>query len=500
MELKINGSIGNTPPTVNKHIQANKTSFTGTSYTKEITDGLYHAKMIRRMESLKWLKGEIGGILITALGTGLVAPIFIGFNPFTKPPKNATKEQKEDFDNTKKYTAMRQPISAALAILFQASVQKYIDKGLDKVFNDPEIAEFARVNLDQSRLNTESRVKDIISKEMKKAGKKKPSAIKALFNKKAKEDRAAYKDEFNANVKARQEEQLNKIAKEFENTGLIKPGKRHIPNSKVAELVNEQVEEYIADARKLQKSADKLIPYYLDRADMLINNKEKLQEILTPIQEKGSITVEELKTLIAQNKDNQSIKELLEEILKRPEELRLHRIGRTLERINIIERACGGKNKYSRNIYREQLIKRNNVLEDIISQLSELKIKDPKAADSESIKGVIVKIAETCDFSGKTKNAQEVLRNTDTFGNNFNDLKTKIFKDVTKRYKKLVSNNYTSWNQVSKIGVGVFITLPITCTALNWVYPRFMEIFFPKLSGVKKAQQVKNEQQVGGDK
>ena len=96
------------------------------------------------------------------------------------------------------------------------------------------------------------------------------------------------------------------------------------------------------------------------------------------------------------------------------------------------------------------------------------------------------------------------MKNTDTFGNEIKDLTKKVFKDVAKRYKELVKNHYTSWNQFTKIGVGVFITLPITCTALNWVYPRFMEIFFPKLAGVKKAQQAKQaqpeQQKVGGDK
>ena len=480
-------------------------SFTGaSSYTKEITDSLHHAKVIRRMESLKWLKGEIGGILITALGTGFVAPIFIGFNPFVKAPKDATPEQKREITDTKLYTAMRQPISAALAILFQASVQKYIDKGLDKVFNDPEIAKFARVNLDQSKLNTESRIKDNITKEMKEEGKKKPSAIRAFFSQEAKEKRNAFKDEFNSRVKARQEEQLTGVAEEFQRTGLIKPGERHLEHQKVAELVNDQIDEYIKVARKLQKSADEKIPYYLDRADMLTQNKDKIQEILTPIKDKGSITTEELDTLIAQNKDNPKIKALLEEIKAKPEDIRMHRVERTLDRINTIETLCGGPGKYDREIYRQQLIKRNNVLEDIISKLSEHKIKDPKAADAETIRETIKKIAATCDFSRKSANAQEVLKNTDTFGNNITALTKKVFTDVTKRYKKLVSNHYTSWNQISKIGVGVFITLPITCTALNWVYPRFMEIFFPKLAGVKKAQQAKHAQQeqpkVGGDK
>ena len=473
----------------------NQPNFTGAaSYVTQITDSLPHAKTIRRMEALKWLKGEIGGILITAIGTGFVAPIFIGFNPFTKLPKNATPEQKEDFENTKKYTAMRQPISAILAILFQASVQKYIDKGLDTVFNNPKFAKYGRVNVDQQEINTETRIKDIIKKEMKEEKVEKPSWIKALFSKEAKERRNNYTLEFDKRVKARQAEQIEKVADKFQVDGRIHVGERHMDNKSVAELVNSQIEEYITDAKRLQKGADQLIPHYLDRADILIKHKEKLTEIIKPFVEKGEITREDLNTLIAKNNDNPEIKKLLEEVLQRPDDLHLHRMKRTLERINTIEKICGGQ--YDREIYRKKLVARDGVLNGIISELSELKIKDPQAADENIIKQTIEKIAQVCNFSRLGNAEKEILKNTDTFGNDLASLTRKVFKDVTKRYKKLVDNHYKSWNQFTKIGIGVFITLPITCTALNWVYPRFMELFFPKLSGVKKG----NAPQKGGDK
>ena len=62
----------------------------------------------------------------------------------------------------------------------------------------------------------------------------------------------------------------------------------------------------------------------------------------------------------------------------------------------------------------------------------------------------------------------------------------KIYKDMAKGYKAFIEKGYKGFSQVAKVLIGVFITLPITCTALNWVYPRFMELFFPKLAGVKK--------------
>ena len=57
--------------------------------------------------------GEILNTLVTAVGTAVVAPIFIAGNPFSK-------EDKE----TKWYSAMRQPISAVIAMAMQLSVNK----------------------------------------------------------------------------------------------------------------------------------------------------------------------------------------------------------------------------------------------------------------------------------------------------------------------------------------------------------------------------------------
>ena len=147
---------------------ANTQSFTGaTSETERVLKKLPQHKMLKYLEKWEDLKGEMGGILITAFGTGLVAPIFIGFNPFVKAPKNATPEEKKENQNTKLYTAMRQPISAVLAIMFQASVQKYIDKGLDSVFNNPKYSSIAGLHNDQQELNTKTYIQANVKKAMK---------------------------------------------------------------------------------------------------------------------------------------------------------------------------------------------------------------------------------------------------------------------------------------------------------------------------------------------
>lgn len=470
----------------------NSPSF-GASYSQKITEGLHHAKAIKHMKSLEWLKGEIGGILITALGTGLVAPIFIGFNPFVKAPKNATPEQKEENKNTKLYTAMRQPISAVLAIIFQASVQKYIDKGLDFVFNNKNISKYAALKVDQQELNTKTYIQSNVKKAMKQEGKTKPSWISALFSKDAKAKRNAYIEELDRRVSKTQKDQLEKVAQRFQETGKINIGERHLDFKTTSELVNKQIDEYIKDAKALQKTPE-AIAKHLDRAEVLINNESHLKQIFSNIpKEQVTSKVQELLS----KESNEDVKKLLQEILDRPEDLRYSRVQRTLQRIDSIKDMCNGT--FSRENYRTALLDRNKVLSDRIVELTAARITDPKSANEATIKNAIQKIARQCNFENIDGITSSVLRDTDTFDHNLGKITKKIYNDIAKGYKKVVENNYKSWNQFTKIGVGVFITLPITCTALNWVYPRFMDIFFPKLSGKKEASQP-NQNKIGGNK
>lgn len=478
----------------NQKAQAAQPQFKGgLSYSERIAESLPHAKTIKAMKSLEWLKGEIGGILITAFGTGLVAPIFIGFNPFVKAPKNATPEQKKENENTKLYTAMRQPISAALAIVFQASVQKYIDKGLDKVFNNPNISKYARTNLDQQELNTKTYIQSKVKKAMKKDGETKPSLIKSLFSKEAKAQRKAYVENFNAKVENIQNEQIDNIARKFQETGKINIGERYLGWQSTSKLVNDQIDSYIQDARALQKTPEK-IAKYINRAELLTNNEAGIRNVFGQISEQN-VTGDVQKLLAKES--NPDIKTLLQEILNKPEDLRYSRVQRTLQRIDCIKTMCGGE--FTRDKYKNALVERNGILADRIVELTGAKL-DTKTADQKAVKEAIEKIAQQCSFKDVEGSIQRsVLCDTDTFGKDLSKITKKVYKDITKGYKKLVENNYKSWNQFTKIGVGVFITLPITCTALNWVYPRFMDIFFPSLSGAdeKKPEQA---QKIGGNK
>ena len=72
------------------------------NWSDKITENLANRKVLDFMrDKLTWMKGEFGGVAMTAIGTGLVAPWPIAYNPFVKPKKGATEAEKEDLKNTK---------------------------------------------------------------------------------------------------------------------------------------------------------------------------------------------------------------------------------------------------------------------------------------------------------------------------------------------------------------------------------------------------------------
>lgn len=429
------------------------------------------------------LKGELGGILITAAGTGLVAPIFIAYNPFVKAKPDATPEEKKEVENTKQYTAMRQPISAVLAALFQAGALGPIDKFLEKMSNDPRYAKNFWTILDQSSLQKESYLKRVIAKEMKKEG--------TVY-----ENKKAFKAELAKRVEQRQQEQINAMAEKFSQSGKIEIGSRAIDNSTTAEILNKQISSYIDDAKELQRDENG-IKYYKNKAAMLMNNEEELKELFktSKLPEDANELEKYLKTAREGSK-SQEVKELIDEILGFAPNVRESKCKRTLERINTIRTDCDGN--YTPERYVASMEERNANIQKIIDSLKESQIKNPESATEETIKKTLDDIIQKCHYDYKNTKLHNVLDGSETFRSNLEELKTKVTEDAINGYKKLVENKFKGFSQISKVAIGVCITLPITCTALNWVYPRFMDIFFPNLSGSKK-EPAANEQKGGNE-
>lgn len=469
---------------------SNQVNFKGNIEDK-IMDSLKQKGAIKFMKGLEWLKGESGGILITAIGTGLVAPWFIAFNPFVKAKPGATQEEKKELQNTKTYTAMRQPISAVLAIMIQLGLLTPIDRGLDALINKENFAKNFRPDLDQSQINTKSFIKRNVEKAMKKEGIKKPSVLNIFKDgwSKYRENSKAYDKIVSDRVGEAQSSQIAKIAKSFGKTGEIVVPAGKISDSSIAKLVNKQIEEYISDAEAL-KISEKGMEFYSKRAEVLIKNETHLRSIFDKVPEDYKELKTFLENLLAKEK-NADVKELIKEILDRPEDIRKSRIDRTFERIKNIKDTCRGS--YSKENYLQAMKNRNSELDKIIKELNGDKIADIGTATKDSIKATLEKVAKTCSYDRKNSLLHTILHDTDTFHEQSEEIFKKMSKDVAKKYKKMVENSYKSFNQPLKVLIGVFITLPITCNLLNWVYPRFMDLFFPKLSGAKKSKEGGNK-------
>ena len=105
--------------------------FTGVS-ASEVKAG------INKMQNpfMKWMSkfenniGELQDVCINAVGTGLLAPIFIKYNPLSKTD-----------EDTRTYSAWRQPISAVLAICTSGLVTIPFSRLVKRMSNDGTFSE-----------------------------------------------------------------------------------------------------------------------------------------------------------------------------------------------------------------------------------------------------------------------------------------------------------------------------------------------------------------------
>lgn len=441
-------------------------------------------------------KGEMGGIVITAAGTGLVAPLPIAFNPFVKAKPDATEEEKAEVKRTKQYTAWRQPISAVLAILIQASVQKPIDKFLQNLTNDAETANiFGSKVLNQASLYDEKYLERKIQK-----GK---IPLKDVEIKDESGNVTGTRKETVAEAKDRIiTKQKEDIIKSLKKDGTIKMGESFIKDADVARVVNNNIDDYIRAAKDLRIPTEKLKEHAWDGADF-IENETELRKILgkdkidaLPRISDGSKEVDPkaLRQYLTEQRksaSSEAVDRIIRKILKNCDSVIESNCTETLNRIDKIHNIMGGKDKpFSMDKYHKYLSEQNEILRSKVKELEALKFTDVTKATAKDIQETISKLVDTCKFEGRTPEEHEKLKliykDNGAFLSNRNKLVNKVYNDVVSCYKELVGHRFGLFKQLSKVCVGVFVTLPITCTALNWVYPRFMELFFPNLAGIKK--------------
>ena len=188
---------------------------------------------------------------------------------------------------------------------------------------------------------------------------------------------------------------------------------------------------------------------------------------------------------------SEAVDRIIRKILRNCDSVIESNCTETLNRIDKIHNIMGGKDKpFSMDKYHKYLSEQNEILRSKVKELEALKFTDVTKVTAKDIQETISKLVDACKFEGKTPEEHEKLKliykDNGAFLSNRNKLVNKVYNDVVSCYKELVGHRFGLFKQLSKVCVGVFVTLPITCTALNWIYPRFMELFFPNLAGIKK--------------
>lgn len=82
-------------------------------------------KFVQYLNGFRNRMGERQDIVINAVGTGVVAPIFIKYNKFSDADSD-----------TKTYSALRQTAMAVIAVITQAGITIPLDKYLDKLIKN----------------------------------------------------------------------------------------------------------------------------------------------------------------------------------------------------------------------------------------------------------------------------------------------------------------------------------------------------------------------------
>lgn len=511
---KIKGSIDGISGTGKFNLQANNNRayldypkdsvcFTGaaaqTKTLKEILLGIM-PKKIKNMVKIHEGMGEIQNQLINAIGTGLVAPLFIKYNPLSDTDKD-----------TRTYTAWRQPVSAVLAVATQCAIvipfNAAIKKGAD-------------IGFFPTQYNSSLFPSDDYLKHMIKAnnpGKK--------FN----------KEEMKAEIENYKKQNDKALEKMISDDKIIlntsdgsKTTKLEMPQEDFKKLFMETLDNII-DAEEIEKrkAIDHKLPQKINRGIFFHNNPEESRAVVQRLSNKVSQIYtqadfgatpdkfveaskdfdKECKKLIselkAENKKNPAKKKVNNELIKIVKEIKNKNTGSDASAMRVLE------------------LKLNNMLENIDTMASKKSTQEIIEYVNEVIYirtnaidgtiGTLSKIRSKLQTSGITvKEAQEIINNTITNAENL--VKTKlrakglnekeinesieftenvsirlkqkagsVAKCIGDQLKKHVKSNIDGLKRWTGLGVSLAI-LPATCWLLNKIYPWFMDLAFPKLS------------------
>lgn len=403
---------------------------------------------------LKWINklknniGEFQDICINALGTGLLAPVFIKYNPLSKTDKD-----------TRTYSAWRQPISAALAIATQGLFTIPIVSKINSMANE------GAMNLDCNK--TPFKDKDYAMHLMKK-----------LHPGLSEKQREALADEY----LAKQDENLINTLKK-ENTvyytvkGKTEPVK--ISQEKYKDTLNKTIDSMLEDEEKRLKECNEVkLTKRVERSEFYRNNYDTSKNLLNEMEAKINST--------------DDIKEINKFLKNKQKELKHSKADKQLIDMVLETRIQGSAGK-------DKMLEKVHKMQKHVEKYKNLKTREEVVqAVKASVSQRISEHKDSIDFLNKVKKAIEENKTVSDIEEMFKlkikeakaankdfRLADKIFsKEVASKLKELTKKHIDGVKRIATLA-GALIILPISCDLLNRIYPVFMDIAFPKLSSKK---------------
>lgn len=428
-------------------------------------------------------KGEIQNQLINAAFTTTFAPLFIAFNPFT-----------EQDSKTKKYTALRQPVSAAVALLCSMPLTKGFNEWVGKLGTNGLIP-----GVDLRMSPEKGYLEKQFKKEYKKAGKTvkfledqgpKPAFDVEKFkggNEASGKVTRRYKNAArDAYVKAKQDaskEIFTKLIGDNKNNLSLETAKG-IPGFETQEALDNYLLKNNLHNKTFGQFLEDEFKFELYKGGVLDGQfkpttlNKKLSEVkaidfLTKmgLVEGGKIGEEELAKMISFDRQEEKLVKPLEKQFapnaftdKNSAKILADSISSQAARISQLN---SGETEPKAKLH--QLLNRFGYIDD--------KEKLQKLADK--------KMSEVIpEFAEKLKNGK--LKNF-VYSEDLKD----YAKNIIEHKAKLLGDNIDVLKKYSGILVNVPILI-VSCSILNWLYPRFVEKFFPSL--------VKDDKVKGGNK
>ncbi len=474
----------------------------------------------KRMVKMHEGMGEIQNQLINAVGTGLIAPLFIKFNPIS-----------DTDEDTRTYTAWRQPVSAILAVGTQCAIVK--------PFND-----IIRYMSDIGYLNQRYNASLFPSENYIKKQIKADNPNKHFTKDELKEEIKKYKDK-NKQILSDMISDDKIVFKKTE----IKGGKTVVSDLPMEDkdfktLFNETLEKIIKEEKKERLNAiEHKLPKKIERGIFYHTNPEESRKVLQRISSKikqtynqSDFAADKIKTISSElNKEfKEIISELKSEIKTDPnkkdvntvlinivKELKNKNTDKDSSAIRILNNKINGmintvdvvaNKKTTQEIIEyvnQHIYERTNAIDELIDTLksiqdrllsSGISVKEAQKIINQKIEKSQTELYTKLQAKGLSE--QEIKDSSEFAESLAARLKQKagsLANCIGDQLEKHVKSNLDGYKRWTGLGVSLAI-LPVTCWLLNRIYPWFMDLAFPKLSNKTKGPKQDSATAVQNDK